>query len=176
MFVSGRPLLSTLAAWVGALLLLSLANCGSSEPPSARDHFASLVGDWEGSHKILGYPEEFEASYTISMEGDVLVHNFTSAFEGGFTGYERMTIAEDGELVATWSDSSSEENLVTRGSWDAETNTLTMQGEGTSWTDPEKKIQYRHVTVYGDDTLSYTMHMTEDGQEQEVMWIEMSRK
>ena len=49
-------------------------------------------------------------------------------FEGGFTGYERMTIAEDGELVATWSDSGSEESLVTRGSWDAESNTLTMQG------------------------------------------------
>lgn len=177
MFHSRRPFLIWLASCV-ALLASStcLTSCGSAEPPTARAHFESLVGEWEGTHRILGYPDPFPATYTIAMDGDVVVHNFSSEFEGGFTGHERMTFAENGELVATWTDSGGDDNLVSRGSWDAETNTLTMRGEGTSWTDPEKTIQYRHVTVYGDDTTSYTMHMTEDGQEQEVMWIEMTRK
>ena len=54
--------------------------------------------------------------------------------------------------------------------------TLEMKGEGVSWSDPEKTIQYRHVTVYSNDSFSYTMHLTEDGEEREVMWIEMNRK
>lgn len=164
----------------GALLLavctLFLSACSSAEPPTAREHFEQLVGEWEGTHRLLDNPNEYPALYSISLDGDVLVHSFSSTWEGGFTGHERMTIKEDGTLVATWSDSGGDDNLVTEGSWDGATRTLEMKGEGVSWTDPEKTIQYRHVTVYTDDSFSYTMQLTEDGEEREVMWIEMSRK
>ena len=164
----------------GALLLavctFVLSSCGSTEPPTAREHFESLVGDWEGTHRLLDNPNEYPALYNISMDGEVLVHSFSSTWEGGFTGHERMTIKEDGTLAATWSDSGGDDNLVTEGSWDGSTRTLTMTGDGASWSDPEKTIQYRHVTVYTDDTFSYTMHVREDGEESDVMWIEMRRK
>ncbi|MCH2102205.1 MAG: DUF1579 domain-containing protein [Planctomycetes bacterium] len=165
----------------GALLLTAcaflLSACNSSaEPTTAREHFEQLVGDWEGTHRLHENPNEYAALYSISLDGEVLVHSFSSAWEGGFTGHERMTIKEDGTLVATWSDSGGDENLVTRGTWSGETRTLEMKGEGVSWSNPQKAVQYRHVTTYADDSFLYTMHLTQDGEEQEVMWIEMRRK
>ena len=159
-----------------AVCAFALSACGSAEPPTARQHFEQLVGEWEGTHRLLDNPNEYSALYSISLDGDVLVHSFSSTWEGGYTGYERMTIKKDGTLVATWSDSGGDDSLVTEGSWDGTTRTLEMKGDGMSWTDPEKAIQYRHVTAYADNSFTYTMHLTEDSEEREVMWIEMSRK
>jgi hypothetical protein len=174
MFVSRRLFLARAAFLMLASLVLPA--CGSSEAPTAREHFASLAGDWEGTHRLLDNPNEYAALYAIAMDGETLVHSFSSTWEGGFTGHERMTFLEDGSLMAVWSDSSSDESAQTTGSYDSATRTLTMQGEGESWSTPGTLVTYEHVTVYQDDAFSYTMFVTENGERKEVMWIEMTRK
>ena len=47
----------------GALLLavctFFLSACSSAEPPTAREHFEQLVGEWEGTHRLLDNPNEY---------------------------------------------------------------------------------------------------------------------
>jgi uncharacterized protein DUF1579 len=174
MFVSRRLFLVHALGFALAGLLLPA--CGSSEAPTAREHFAALAGDWEGTHRLLDNPNEYAALYAIAMDGETLVHSFSSTWEGGFTGHERMTFLEDGSLMAVWSDSTSDETAETAGSYDSTTRTLTMHGDGESWTTPDTRVEYEHITVYQDDTFSYTMSVTEDGEKKEVMWLKMTRK
>lgn len=174
MFVSRRLFLVHALGF--ALACLAIPACGSSEAPTAREHFEALAGDWEGTHRLLNNPNEYAALYAIAMDGEVLVHSFSSTWEGGFTGHERMSFLEDGSLMAVWSDSTSEESAETEGNYDPATRTLTMHGDGESWTNPGTRVEYEHVTVYQDDSFSYTMSVTEDGEKKEVMWIEMTRK
>lgn len=174
MFVSRRLFL--VHALGLALVALILPACGSDEAPSAREHFASLAGDWEGTHRLLDNPNEYPALYAIAMDGEVLVHSFSSTWEGGFTGHERMSFLEDGSLMAVWSDSGSDEPIESRGSYDPATRTLTMKGMAESWSTPGQQVEYEHVTVYDDDAFSYTMSVTENGEKSEVMWIKMTRK
>lgn len=159
-----------------ALAGLILPACGSSEAPTAREHFAALAGNWEGTHRLLDNPNEYAALYAIAMDGETLVHSFSSTWEGGFTGHERMSFLEDGSLMAVWSDSASEKSVETTGNYDPATRTLTMRGEAESWTTPGTFVEYEHVTVYKDDAFSYTMSVTENDLKKEVMWIKMTRK
>ena len=175
MFVWHLPLLRSLALFV--LAAGTLASCGKPEDLPVQEHFQQLVGEWEGTHRVMGNEHEYEARYTISMEGEVLVHAFASEWDGGFTGYERMSISPDGELIAVWTDSGSEEASESRGSWDGVERVLTMIGSGESLLEPGTQVEYRHTTKYGRGSMAYTMTVVEaDGSTQKLMWINMKKK
>lgn len=162
-----------------ALLLVLAAMapvaCGEVEAANDLSHFQALVGDWQGTHRVLGNPEEYEAGYRIYFDGDAfLVHEFKSNWNGGFSGRERMIVDGD-HLRAVWKDSMSDEPSVTTGHYDPATRTLTMTGTGESFEHPGETVEYEHVTVYRDDSFSYTMTTLADGERTDVMWIDMER-
>ena len=127
---------------------------------------------------MLGSEKQFEANYKIRLtDSGVLVHDFTSNWNGAFTGREELYFdPTDGELHATWTDTEDPIESSTTGSYDSGTKTLTMIGTGADWQDPEKTIIFKHVTVYSDEKSSYTMFMIgSDGVEIPSMWIDVSK-
>lgn len=162
-------------------MVLFLPSCGGQveSDDGLHPYFREAIGNWTGTHKMLGSEEAFEASYKVYMDGNDLIHEFTSNFGGGFTGKESMHAHEGstgGDLHATWTDSHEAEPMSSTGSFDKGTRTLTMVGEGADFEDPEKTVTYKHVTVYGEGTSNYTMIVIDaEGTETEVMWIEMTK-
>jgi hypothetical protein len=158
-------------------MVLFLPSCGGQVESNdgTPQVFREALGNWTGTHKLMGSDELHDASYKVFMDGENLVHEFTSNYGGGFTGRESMH-AHDSELHATWTDSQESEKMESNGSYDAASRTLTMTGEGADWEDPSKTVTYKHVTVYGEGTSSYTMTVIDPtGNEAQVMWIEMKK-
>lgn len=73
------------------------------------------------------------ATETCEMLGD---HWLTTRFEGGFGGMPFKGISQVGydpeakEYVSTWIDTMTGNLLISRGSFDANANELTLTGEG----------------------------------------------
>ena len=137
--------------------------------------YSQAVGNWSGTHKVMGNDQEFNASYKVYVDGENLIHEFTSDFGGGFTGRESLH-SHGTELHATWTDSHESGEMESSGTYDAASKILIMSGKGPDWQDPAKTVTFRHVTEYGDNTSKYTMFMIDDqGNESEVMWINMTK-
>ena len=158
--------------------LLALA----AAPSCARDSLAGLdafAGEWAGTHEILGEGVQHAAGYSVRRDGDSLVWDFQSGFQGGFTG--RGVLRRDaagGGLVETWTDSTMPgQPMDTTGSFDAARGVLTMSGEAPDWT-TGAPVGYRHeTTLVSPDEWRYVMHQRQaDGSWREVMWIVMRRK
>jgi len=162
-----------------AVLAISLSACSQPHTSDASlADFAFLEGEWTGTHRVMGVDADFTASYQIAIEdGDTLIHEFQSDWNGGFTGREELRVAPDGKrFSAHWTDSADPNGMESIGSFDQEARTLEMFGYGVDWEQPDQQVLYRHRTVYQDSSFSYTMSVQqEEGLYTEVMWIEMNR-
>ncbi|MBC8406269.1 MAG: DUF1579 family protein [Planctomycetes bacterium] len=163
-----------------ALLLLPLVMaCGQAEAETkVPGFFAEVVGNWDGTQRMMGTDLVFDASYKVHVtEENMLVHEFTSNWNGAFAGREELTFDADGTLHAVWSDTAESEEMVSTGKFDDATKTLTMTGKGPNWSNPEEIVTFEHVTVYKDGSSNYTMTMiSDDGTRNEVMWINMVKR
>lgn len=163
-----------------ALLLLPLMMaCGQAEAETkVPAFFAEAVGNWDGTQRLMGTDVVFDASYQVRVtEENMLVHEFKSNWNGAFAGREEMTFDADGKLHAKWTDTAESEEMLSTGSYDASTKTLTMLGSGPNWSNPEEIVTFEHITVYNDGKSDYTMTMiSADGTRNEVMWISMVKR
>lgn len=94
------------------------------------------------------------------------------AFEGrGMTGYDPIK----GKYVGTWVDSMSPSVLVTEGTYDAKTRTLTMVGDG--YDQMGAKVKVRLLTIHKDgNNVVFEMHQTgADGKEVKLLTINYTR-
>jgi hypothetical protein len=158
-----------------AFAFLLLPSC--SQDPLAG--LSAFQGEWAGTHKILGEEGEHAASYSVRRDGDELIWEFQSGFQGGFTGRARQRWdAASGELVETWTDSTAPDApMEIRGSFDAQTGVMLMKGMAPDWS-TGAQVEYQHETTrIARDEWKYVMRQQQAGGEfVEVMWIHMRRK
>ena len=157
------------------LALAGLPSC-SGDPV---DRLQVFVGEWSGTHKILGEDGEHPASYAVRREGKVLVWDFQSGFQGGFTGraLQRWDKARQ-VFVEAWTDSTTPDSAIElAGSFDAKTDVLLMTGLAPDWV-TGALVGYRHeTTLVSQDEWTYVMKQAgPDGSYREVMWLHMRRK
>ena len=142
-----------------------------------------LVGSWKTTVKTWMAPGDPQVSEGTcdrawAMGGRYLVSNYKMTFGGApFEGmeilaYDRMK----NEYIGTWIDNMGTSIAVSKGGkMDPTTKTLTLTG---SMQDPLKgrEITMREVTNFVDDnTYTFTMFATRDGQEQKEMEITYTR-
>lgn len=158
--------------------LLLLGACSSGTTASPLDAVGGFVGSWQGSHELLGYDTVFDAGYEVRIEGDSMLWDFTSNFEGGFTGHAELLWDEArGQWAESWEDSSGAEKEWSYGDWDAATGTMISTSPGVDWMDPTVEVTVTNTTVLTDDQYDYVMSFTyPDGRVVEVMWIRMTRQ
>ncbi len=143
------------------------------DPLSAVDGF---VGEWQGTHKMLGSEEEYQATYSIKRVDDTLVWDFASTVQGGFTGHAVLRWDEErAQWAESWSDSSGDEETLSWGDWDTTTSTMHSSYSSVDWQDPAQKVVVHGTTTLGDGEFNYTMtYSYPDGKTVEVMWIHMT--
>ena len=152
----------TLGAWVfmaGLVLVIASTAVAQVPPQPTAEHqqLAREVGEWDAEVRFWTEPGAeplvSEGSETCEMLGGFwLISKFSGSFAGmpftgiGQTGYD----PESGEYVSTWIDSMAANMLVSRGTYDVVTHTLTFVGEGKdSMTGKPKQIKM--TTQYTDD-------------------------
>ena len=155
-----------------ALAVLSTATSAQRPPQPTEAHklLEREVGVWDAkvkSRMMPGAPPMMSTAVeTVEKLGDFWI---TSKFEGSFrrtpftgighTGFDE----ESGEYVSTWIDSMAPNLLVTRGTHDSATDTLTLTGEGKDWIEGGPK-QIKMVLKFIDaDHKRFEIHeKTED--------------
>jgi|FLOH01.1.fsa_nt_gi hypothetical protein len=153
-----------------------LFSCTAKVTETPLDTVSGFEGNWTGTHKMLGIEEEFAATYHIQRVADTLVWEFTSTFEGGFTGTAVLSWdAGRAQWAESWKDSGGEAESVSYGDWDATTATMRASSPGKDWNDPSLDINVLGTTVLKDGAFDYTMtNSYPDGKTTEVMWIHMT--
>ncbi|HUP00394.1 MAG TPA: DUF1579 domain-containing protein [Gemmatimonadota bacterium] len=132
-------------------------------PGEEHAHLAQLEGAWNWTARFWMAPgdEPMESSGTSSSEmafgGRYLIEGYEGSamgqpFEGhGMTGYDNR----DEEYIAVWVDNHSTGVMISRGSYDPATRTLTMTGTYDDVVTGEEKTMRGVTTIVDDDTVRY---------------------
>ncbi|HJU85991.1 MAG TPA: DUF1579 domain-containing protein [Gemmatimonadota bacterium] len=156
-----------------------------SMPGENHQHFNEMVGSW--THKVTMWmapgapPIESTATSTseLSMDGRWLQETFTGSmwgmpFEGqNLLGYDNFRE----EYVSIWRDNLSTAPMISRGTYDAATKTLTMTASVDDFMSGARDVPVRQVITSPDPTHS-TMEMYmpgPDGTEFLSMRIESTK-
>lgn len=140
-----------------ALLVASTAAAQPAQPTVQHQQLAREVGVWDAEVRLWMQPGAdplvSEGSETCEMLGGFwLISRFEGSFAGmpfsgiGQTGYD----PETGEYVSTWIDSMTSNVLLSRGTYDVATHTLTLVGEGKDAMTGKPK-QIKMTTQYTDE-------------------------
>ena len=156
-------------------------NAGAGAMPKPGPQHAALAkaeGTWDCTMEMPGMPASKGRSEQKMVLGgfwleDRFSGNFAGmAFEGrGMTGYDPIS----GKYIGTWCDSMSPGVMVTEGTFDEKTRTLTMVGEAYDQTGT--KVKHRMLTIHKDqNTVVFEMYVTgADGKETKAMTITYTR-
>lgn len=154
---------------------------GPPQPGPEHKALAMAEGTWDA--KVEGGagmpPGQGTSEMKMVLGGFWLEDRFTCdfggmAFEGrGMTGYDPIK----GKYVGTWTDSMSPTLMVTEGTYDEQTRTLTMVGDGYDH-HTGAKVRYRMLTIHKDaNTVVFEMYQTgADGKEAKTMTITYTRR
>ncbi|MBL9078918.1 MAG: DUF1579 domain-containing protein [Planctomycetes bacterium] len=156
----------------------ALAQEGPPQPGPQHKALAMAEGVWDAKVEGMG-PEPATGTSTMKMVlgGFWLEDTFSCDFGGmkfegrGMTGYDPIK----GKYVGTWTDNMSPALMVTEGTYDEKTRTLTMVGDGYDQTGA--KVKMRLLTIHKDaNTVVFEMHQTgADGKEAKMMTITYTR-
>ena len=146
------------SAVVGMIVAASTATAQAPPQPTVEhQQLAREVGVWDAEVRFWMHPGAEPmvnaGSETCEMLGGFwLLSKFSGSFGGmpftgvGQTGYD----PETGEYVSTWIDSMTSNVLLSRGTYDVATHTLTLTGEGKD-TMTGKPKQIKMTTQYTDE-------------------------
>ncbi|CAN5185359.1 hypothetical protein BH18GEM1_BH18GEM1_17140 [soil metagenome] len=154
-------------------------------PGEPHQRLASLAGDWTWTSKWWmapdAPPEESggTTSSSMSMDGRYLMENYEGSMMGqpfkghAITGYDNFR----DEYVSSWIDNMGTGMMMSRGTYDPATKTLTMTGAYDDIMTGEKDKPMRGVTTHVDENnMTYEMYITgPDGQEFKTMEIRATR-
>ena len=143
-------------------------------PGEEHTHLAQFVGDWNWTARFWMEPgdEPMESTGTSSSEmafgGRYLVERYDGTamgqpFQGqGITGYDNY----DEEYFAVWMDNHSTGVMVSRGTYDPATRTLTMTGTYDDVVTGKEVTMRGTTTIVDDDTIRYEAYTPgPDGEE-----------
>lgn len=163
--------MSSVRLFCAAVLTGSLATAGVhgqyQAPKPGPEHalLRKMEGTWDTTMKIGGQESKGIATYKMELGGLWL----TSTFEGAFGGEKfsgRGFDSYDGgkkKFVGVWFDSMSTTPMITEGSYDKVTRTMTMIGEAPGM--DGKMAKHRIVTEMPDDnTMNFAMYVGEAPQ------------
>ena len=148
------------------------------KPGPEHEQLKKAEGKWNAVLTMEGQePTKGVSEMKMVLNGFWLEDRFTcefgdTKFEGrGMTGYDPIK----GKYVGTWTDSMAPFLMVSEGTFDAKTRTLTMVGD--SYDQMGAKVKVRMVTMHKDaDNVDWEMYHTgADGKEVKVMSIHYSR-
>jgi hypothetical protein len=136
------------------------------------------VGTWEATVDMMGQTSKGTMTIELGPGGFTTLSHFNGSmmggpFEGrGIDGYD----ASKKKFVSWWTDSMTAAPLLTEGSWDEKTQTMTMQGEMLDMSGTMQK--HRFVTKYtGNDTIDFQIFGPgPDGKESGDFKIHYTRK
>jgi hypothetical protein len=148
---------------VAAVAGLILASVGrAQEPPKPgpeHEVLKKLEGTWEATMKMMGTESKGTMVWKMDLGGLWLTSNFEGDFGGmkfqgrGFDSYDSMKK----KYVAVWMDSMSTTPMTMEGTFDKETKTLTMAGEGVQDGKPTKHKMVSQMK--DDDNIVAHMYM-----------------
>jgi hypothetical protein len=165
-----------LAAWVA--VVMASAAWGQEMPKPGPEHemLKELAGTWDAAIKMGGQEAKGTAVYKMELGGFWLM----STFEGDLGGMKFKGQGIDGydplrkKFVTTWVDSMSPTPLWMEGTYDKETHTMTMTGEGAG--QDGKLHKYKTTTeTKGKDAMVFKMFEVKDGKDNEMMSITYTR-
>lgn len=152
-------------------------------PGEMHKWMAKMTGDWTATIKafVPGMPESTDTgTMKVSMlfDGHYSRSHMKSTFMGqpfegvGTLGFNNTT----GKFESTWVDSMSTMTMMSTGSLDKATNTLTMTGQSVDCL-TKKNAMTREVTTFkNDNEWGFVMYMTKEGEkEAKVMEINYVR-
>lgn len=167
-------LLACLALFAGA------ASAQTPEPAQGRAWLAQLVGDWDAQFEVLGQAA-VPGSESVRALGQhwVCAETETTMMGAPFRG--RLSLGYDAtteRFHATWIDSMGGHLWVYQAALNESRDTLTLETEGPSMTDPAQTARYREVIrILGADRRSFTSSVeTADGEWMEILSIQYHRK
>lgn len=154
------------------------AGGGMPAPGKEHESLKMAEGKWNAVLEMVGMPPAKGVSeMKMVLGGFWLEDRFTCDFGGmpfegrGMTGYDPIK----GKYVGSWTDSMSPSLMVSEGTYDAKTRTLTMVGD--SYDQTGAKVKVRMLTIHKDaNTVLFEMHQTgADGKEAKMMTITYTR-
>jgi hypothetical protein len=165
-----------LFAAVAALVCVSVSTAQPSIPKPGPEHemLKKMVGQWDMVAGEKG--QEMKGTSTYTMEhGDLWLASkvqmdlgFAKFSGSGMDSYD----ANKKKFVSVWTDSMSTSPLVCEGTFDKDTKTMTLSGEGPG---PDGKMtKHTMKTVWTDDD-HYTFTMTMGDAKEPQMTIKYSR-
>ena len=154
---------------------------GEEMPKPGPEHksLAMAEGTWDCAIEGMGMPpSKGTSTMKMVLGGFWLEDTFSGEFAGmkfegrGMTGYDPIK----GKYVGTWTDSMSPALMVSEGTYDEKTRTLTMEGEGYDMTGT--KVKMKMLTIHKDkDHVVFEMYQTgADGKESKMMSISYTRQ
>jgi hypothetical protein len=166
-----------LAAWVAVLFVPALRAQAPEKPGPELDALKELEGEWDATVKAGGMESKGTMAYKMGLGGRWLIGKFEGEMGGQkFEGRSLNSYdATKKKYVNVWVDSMSGAAMLSEGSYDKDTKTLTLVGEGPG--QDGKPAKYKQTSQVKDkDTIAFTMSAVGDGKEQEVMTITFKRK
>jgi hypothetical protein len=173
---------AVLFGWIGACaILVGPALVRAQElPKPGPEHelFKDFEGTWDAKVKFGTQESKGTAVYKLECGGMWLACEFNGEFGGqkfqgrGIDGYD----ADKKKYVGIWVDSMTTSPMISEGTYDPKTKTLTYRSEGKG---PDgKPMKIRSSTVIKDkDHHEHQMFSTgEDGKEQLIMTIQYERR
>lgn len=147
------------AALVGAILAPA---AHAQEPPKPGPEHALLAkmeGTWEASMKFGDMESKGTMVYKMDLGGLWLTSTFQGELAGAkFSGrgFDSFDAAKK-KFVGVWMDSMSTSAMTLEGTFDKDTSTMTMSGEGPGM--DGKPAKYKMVTVMKENTMTSSMYM-----------------
>lgn len=166
--------------WLAAVCVVptasALAAAQALKAGPEHEILQKLVGKWEGTVQGGGQESKGTMRYHTIMDGRWLESSFRGETGGqkvegkGLDGYN----ANKKKYVSVWIDSMSQEPLIMEGTYDADTKTMTMTGDGPGMDGKPAKL--KQVTIWkDDDTMVTKMYQVQDGKDNEVITIAFKR-
>jgi hypothetical protein len=139
-------------AAVAAVILAPSARAQEfPKPGPEHEVLKKLEGTWEATMKVMGMESKGTMVWKMDLGGLWLTSNFEGDFGGmkfqgkGFDSYD----ANKKKYVSVWLDSMSTAPMTLEGTYDKETKTLTMAGEGPGL--DGKPTKYKMTSMLKDD-------------------------
>jgi Protein of unknown function (DUF1579) len=177
-----RSTMRCLAVLIALALLLAVAPL-TAQPPDVKpgpehEMLKESVGTWDATIKSMGGDSKGTMTFTLGLNGLWLLEHFKSDFGGmpfegrGATSYD----AAKKKYVNVWIDSMSTSPMISEGTYDKSSRTMTMTGNMA--TPDGKSMKITMVTVSKDqDTRIFTMKGAgPDGKEAEMLHITYKRR